>query len=302
MLASACGSVKEVVILDKPAPRVSLKGFALDLAFGKAPVEPLEASGEKPLTEIAEEVFFFEDEFITPRPVKPIDGGPPDPCPEPGPNVFAREPITIDVKAPVKDGVYLYHQDGTIEFVGLTKTTVKGITSRIISNLVVDADGSFTYDYELVVGTQRQTWGIEVIPGQGIYITSMVRRISGGTETFNPIPPVQIMPLPVSENTTVTGAGVDPLSAESMVVQGLVTSKQRILGCDEVADGWYVEGTWTLRRGTRATPIQVEYAIATQHGGLIIFDRLRFTQTEGPLTVNYDLATAFGKIDPRPPK
>ncbi|HVL81261.1 MAG TPA: hypothetical protein VM840_06690, partial [Actinomycetota bacterium] len=61
--SSGCARVADIVVLDKPPPRVSLKGYPLDIAFGDAPIVPEVDSGSTPLAEVAAQVFGPFDEF-----------------------------------------------------------------------------------------------------------------------------------------------------------------------------------------------------------------------------------------------
>lgn len=298
ILVQGCG-LAGVVVVDKPPPRVSLKGYQLDLAYGAEPIAPPEAGGQTKLSQIAQDVFDLDNDFPTSAP--PARFGPPaDPCPEPGPSVVPEEPITPDVRSKVAPGVYLFKQEGTVEFVGLNiKANIKGFTSRIVRNFKTSGE-TFTYDMDTVVGQTRQVWSMQVVPGDGIFLAG-IDRMGQGAIDFHPLLPVEIFPLPAVENTSVTGAGLDPTTGESLVVQGLVKVKQRVSGCDELVDGWFLEGSWSFQ-GQNPVRYDLSYTVATQHGGLIVGDHVKFTQPGNPVSQAFDITTTFGSITPRPEK
>lgn len=300
-----CSLRDAVDVKPKPA-QVNVKGYPLDLAYGKEPPAPrirrpapAVTAPFAPIVDLGPiEPPFFD--FPTPS-----NGTPPLPpprlaCPPVGPNTVAVRPITTDVTEPVVAGVYTFQQTGTMELIGLGKFPVAGLTSRTVRNLAVTG-ATFDYDLELTTGVRKQVLSFHVVPGDGIFISGIVTSVNGESSTFRPLLPVEIFPLPTVELATVTSAGLDPLTGESLVVNATVKEKQRIDGCDEVVDGWYVEdATWTFQRGPASQVYTISYAVATQHGGLIVADHLRTTENVGGLQATLDVRSAFGSITPKP--
>lgn len=312
---TACGAVRDFVALDPPADRVSVKGYELDLAYGEEPVEEeipdlpaLVPLAPVPMAELAVEVFDLPPvEAEAPFSPRRITALPPpqEACPEPGPGVVAERPITPDVKVMVEPGSYLFKQVGTVELVGLATYPLPELTMRIVRNLT-GTEAEFDFDVELFTGTRRQVQRYRVVQGDGIFLRGVDTTVNAETIAFNPVTPVEVFPLPASENTAITSAGVDPLTGQTMVVQGLVTKKERVLGCDEVVDGWVVDAQWSFSRptlsGMDSRTYEYDYTVATQHGGLIVADHLATVTPEnyGPFVANVDVTSAIGKLTPKP--
>lgn len=112
-------------------------------------------------------------------------------------------------------------------------------------------------------------------PDRGVAITKTVLRDSSGKiiGTFNPSTPVLILPLPVAVPTEFESVGVDPTGA-SYAVRGTVVGKERVDACGDVIDGWRVDSsqTFTSRDGRRHVS-DVEYFVATQLGGIVIYQK-----------------------------
>ena len=182
------------------------------------------------------------------------------------------------------------------------KQPVEGMTSRRVFGLQMDGERSrFTVDQ--TIGRRRAELSYAVTPGESIGLSKLVRHQKGGPVTFEPLTPVTVFPLPVAENMEVTGLGFDPRTQTTMVVQGRVEKKEEVLGCDEVVHGWLVKGTWTLQSPRETVRYEMEYVVATQHGGLVVRDTFRFSETETdqvPTTYGYDITTGFGSIKPKP--
>lgn len=300
-----CSSIKDAVVLDKPPPRVAVKGYQLELAYGK---EPAPEVASTPAVRSVVDTFAtllddsFDDLSFGPSfpPPRFRSLPPAEPCPPPTPSAVAERPITPDVKVSVEPGVYRWQNKGTLEFVGLAKTPLDGLSSRTVRN-VTKQGTSTTFEVEAVAGTLRNVFRYRVDPGVGIHLVSL-RSISGtASSTFTPALPVKMFTLPAVESTEVADVGVDPLTGTALVVQGRIVRKDRIEGCDELVDGWFVDATWTfIRPGALPSAWNYDYTVATQHGGLIVADRLQATQTLGPLIVNVDASSAFGSIVPKP--
>lgn len=305
VLGSGCGTVRDIVAVDKPKPKVVLKGYELDLAYGDPPPEDdagVLAPLPVPMADLVVEVFELESEVVfapSPRRRTTTVSEPPEPCPAPEPNTVAERPITADVGAIVEPGVYLWQQEGTLDIVGIGKLPLPALTTRIVRNVETEGEVT-TFDLELFNGVRRQVQSFQVVPGDGIFLTGMVTKAGDQTRTFNPLVPVEILPLPVVELTPVRGVGADPLTGESLVVSGTVNRKERVEGCNELVDGWFVESTWTFQRGADSQVWDYDYIVATQHGGLIVGDHLQTVESFGTFRATIDVTSRFGSIHPKP--
>ena len=232
-------------------------------------------------------------------------------CPEPGPEAVAERPISTDVKVRPDAGIYRFKQTGTMKLGPIT-SKLDGLGTRTLRNVRANPLGGFDYDMEFNQGGFiKQSQMLRVVPasttatGQplaaGIQLLALRLTTTSGTIPFAPVAPVTIFPLPASENTTVTGAGVDPVNDTSLAVQGTITRKDRIEGCNEVVDGWTADTTWTFVRGGQ-TPVvwTYSYTVATQHGGIIVGDHLSTTDTIGGIPFTLDVTSAIGGVHPTP--
>lgn len=301
---SGCAVVREAVVLDKPKPKVVLKGYELDLAYGDPPPQEVVAAPvvalAPPRIGLVDEVFEIQTEIITPpRRFSNPPTEAPEACPAPEPNTVAERAITADINSVVEPGVYLWQQQGTLDIVGIGKIPLVPLTTRIVRNVVTTGNVT-TFDVELFNGVRRQVQSFRVVPSDGLFLTKMVTRAGDQTRTFSPVVPVEVLPLPAVELTAVRGVGLDPLTGETLVVSGTVTRKERVEGCNELVDGWFVESTWTFQRGSDSQVWDYDYAVATQHGGLIVGDHLKTVERFGAFQATIDLTTQFGSIHPKP--
>lgn len=309
MMSTGCTAVKGVVLVKDPAARVNMKAYPVDFAFGDepdagAPPAAL-APFPPPLADGGSTFFDFPTQDQSPPPTyPPAVYGPvaADLCPEPGPNAVAEEPISADVKRPVEAGSYLFKQQGTLDIVGIGKVPLPPLTARIVRNVqqTTTTAPQIDFDVELFTGLRRQIQKFRAIPGDGIYLRGISTKTGNDSHDFNPVLPVLVFKLPATQLTAVSGVGVDPLTGETLVVQGTIDKVVRVEGCGEVVDAWHTNATWTFQRGTDSQVYQFEYSVATQHGGLIVQEHLQTTDRIGPLTVTIDETASIGSIHPKP--
>ena len=313
LTTGSCSSVGRFVAPDDRPDRVSLRKYALDIAFGgtepdlvgegpEQSATPVAPMTEVPLVDLAAQVFDLPLE-------RSADGlepsSAPDPCPEPAPGAVAERPLTPDVSGAVEPGVYLFKQSGHMEIVGVARVGLSALTSRIVRG-VSSAPGRFEYDVELFTGTRRQVVEFLVVEGDGVFVRGIETAIAGSSNSFNPIVPVEVLPLPAGPGTRFSSVGLDPATAETLVVEATVTKADRISGCGEVVDGWLVESSWSFSRptpsGTATRAYDYDYAVAPQHGGLIVGDHMVTLTPEsyGPFAATLDVTSALGRITPKP--
>lgn len=299
--STGCGAIKSVVLVDKPPARVSMKAVPLDLVYGMDPVSqrlPAPTLGYETIGEFGFEELFGGQTFA-PAPYT-------DPCPEPGADVFPEEPVATDVTAMITPGRYLFKSSGTIEFVGLAKVGVDGLTYRHIKNVQPLASGGFTFDLDLVISLRFQTQTFDVVPGDGIYLRRIVTRVNTVERVFEPLLPVEVFPLPVTLGPSspvpqpFTGVGADPISGEVLTVEARLIGKERLEGCGEVFEAWVVDASWTFQRpGSAPTVWNYDYWVAPQLGGVLGADHIRTTEVFAPLVVNIDAKSILARIRPQ---
>ncbi len=306
LLFTGCAAVRNIVVVDKPPPRVSVKGYPLDLAYGVQVVATpeqqrviIEALGPELTNELD-----FDFTFPT------YSGGSTaafNPCPDPGQDAIV-EPIGLDVKRAMAPGNYRWKQQGTLEIVGLFKVTIDALVTRTIRNVTTpDASGIFTYEIESSLSLRRQIQRFQVRPNDGVYLT-FIRTLAGDKppKDFTPVPAMEIFPLPAAAGLPITSVGIDPVTREVLQVSGAIKGKDRFEGCGEAFDAWLAETTWTFQRvGESAqVPWDYDYALAPQLGGMFVFDHLATTETFGSppvvLTIKSDINSTLANIIPTP--
>jgi hypothetical protein len=320
LTSTGCTAVRDVVLVKDPPPRVTVRAYPVDFTFGDepqgvappaAPLVPL----APPLAELAPAFFDLpptQDNYPASTYAPGTFTAPPNPCPEPGPSAFAEQSISADVIRPVEAGSYLFKQQGTLDLVGIAKVPLPTLTARIVRNVKVStappsataptaaAVQQIDFEVELFTGLRRQIQKFRSIPGDGVYLTGMSTKAAYQSHDFNPVVPVQIFKLPAAQLATIQGVGVDPLTGETLVVQGTIDKVVRVEGCGEVVDAWHANATWTFQRGPDSQIYQFEYSVAPQHGGLIVADHLQTTERIGPFTATIDATASIGGIHPKP--
>ncbi|HUZ43146.1 MAG TPA: hypothetical protein VMU63_01985 [Acidimicrobiales bacterium] len=135
-------------------------------------------------------------------------------------------------------------------------------------------------------------------PDRGITLNSVVERDSAGRTvgSFNPSPPVLLFPLDVQAPESFQAAGVDPSTGASFSNSATVSgSVKRENACGQLVDGWDVTGTQAFSgTGGEKSSGTVEYAVATQYGGLFTDSALTPT---GSSQTEEDI---IGQLSPNP--
>lgn len=112
-------------------------------------------------------------------------------------------------------------------------------------------------------------------PDRGVAILKTVLRDPNGKEvsTFEPSPPVLILPLDVVVPSTFSAVGVDPTSGSSLAINGQIVGRERVDACGEIIDGWKVSSTQSFTSATGdSSVLTTTYHVGTQLGGLVILE------------------------------
>jgi len=134
-------------------------------------------------------------------------------------------------------------------------------------------------------------------PDRGIAISSIVDRDASGTvtNTFNPAPAVLLLPLAVQSPQKFQAVGVDPSSGASLTNNADVTGQiKRVNACGQLVDGWQISSTQSFSDSAGTTTSTVDYAIAPQYGGLMIF------QAAAPAGSGATETDIIGQLQPGP--
>jgi hypothetical protein len=135
-------------------------------------------------------------------------------------------------------------------------------------------------------------------PDRGVSLAKVIDRDGAGkvTATFTPNPSVLLFPLDVQAPESFQAAGVDPTTGATFTNNATVTGQvKRVNACGQLVDGWDVTGSQTFSgSGSGSASASVEYAVATQYGGLLIF------QSSTPTGSTNSETNQIGQLDPGP--
>lgn len=289
LLLAACGSGVEA--------GVNVKSVATDLVYG-VPEEKIAAApaniGRKP-DEPVKVVFGGSTlEDIKRR------GGPAQPpapeCPKADIDEFP-DPAMSSVQGRPKAGQYMWRVDGTEETALIGRIKLPRSTRREILGVRTTDDPNFeftTVERDLRFGSRttiKTTY--EVRDDDGIYLIRIERETEGGRRaTFDPVPQIEVLPLPVELGAEVNSTGVDPNSLEVLRVTGTVPKRFRIDACGDPVDSFLVDATQEfISSSGESTQRNYDYGVATQFGGMIVFEHV-----DAPCASQDEK----GKCDPEP--
>jgi hypothetical protein len=245
------------------------------------------------------------------------------PCPDASASAVAADAATDNVPRGVRPsaGVYRWKRAGTQKFTAFPITAqVGGFERRLIRNVTAVDDTTYTYEVVQpeVIGntfvittyrvktaaTQTDTINVDSVheragePERGVSIIGIERRDSAGdllAPPFAPVPGVLILPLPVLDGEQYQGTGIDPITGDSLQIQGQLVRKVNIDACGQVLDGWLVSGTKVFA-GSAAHTESYDIVFATQFGAVPIRDHI-VTQTAD---ASFDLTYTVGQKSPTP--
>lgn len=238
------------------------------------------------------------------------------PCPVAGPFDFPDVEASVEPQGRPAAGAYDWKADGEIT-TGSGVFTIDLLDTRTIANVedhpsIPDA---FTFEVTENVVDERQNRGTittryritprpfveqEQLPndaGKGLFIEA---RIFKGTDSqgrpveseFNPVPAIQLMAFPVQDGAAIDSRGTDPATLAEESVVGVVKGHKQIDACGDRVDTWFVDADRTFRyTDSRTGQTQTEesnydYGVATQFGGLIIYEHLDVPKDAPVLTLD----------------
>jgi hypothetical protein len=274
LVATACGS--------PPRSGVNVKSLGTDLVYGVPPTvapAPPANTAAKPENPLGTEIFTGES---GPTPTLAPGSGA-GPCPEAS-LTDAPPPTTSSVESRPKRGVYRWVYDGTREIAGGHQIKIFPFADRAIQNVKAAGDGFEFTAVEKDIGsndTVYTTYEVRDPKGQtdaaGVYLTQIQRAGPQRQTTFSPAPAVLILPLPAQiDGSTFRSVGVDPISQEALTHTGTIVERKRVDACGDWVDGWLVDAAQTfVRADGGADERNYDYAVATQFGGMLVFERVQ---------------------------
>ena len=120
-----------------------------------------------------------------------------------------------------------------------------------------------------------------------------------GTRAFAPQNGLLLLPLPVSSAEEYRSVAVDSASGRTIVHNAIVGSIEELDACGKLMDGWEVSANQQSTHedtggGTSAATYDYTYLFATQHGGVLIYERI--VNPVALLAIEYTL----GQFEPDP--
>jgi hypothetical protein len=215
---------------------------------------------------------------------------PPVACPATDPLAAPKREATSRAMQPPPEGVLPFRNEGTFSVSGANARsgTFAPSSTRTVANVRTTPTG-FTYTVAETLNGTTSTVAYQVIPASsvpgdaGLYVTSIHSQDgAGATSQFDPPLPLKLAEFPLVPNNSVTAAGTDPRTATTVSWTTTVGQKRRVAACGTPLDAYVVE----LTSGRVDSPqtnvdFSVTYAIATQFGGLSIYDKRVITGREG---------------------
>ena len=265
----------------------------------------------------------------------------PEACPEADPLAQPRNEALRTITAPPVPATYSYRNDGEFQVSGANP--VSGAfpeeATREIVDIVVEDDGSFTFDVHATLGETTTITTYRVVPSEGLETGGLwiprTEIVEAGetVDVFDPTPDLQLVQLPIANSAVVSSVGVDPASQRSMNIRSTVVEKNRTDACGELIDVFVlqVDGDVGPCTGAVRSPIggqvaegpcvetgesvpgaggpdappgsrtifTAEYRLAPQYGGLMVEDRVEVL-TEDPFSTTYRLNHATIDVIPQP--
>ena len=255
-------------------------------------------------------------------------------CPEAALNEFPDRSADLNIPMdPVqlpREGAYRWKKAGTlIEENTDTTLAVDGFERRLIRNVEVtsetkdaeDKTTALTFTYETVQpdiatnnvvvttflvktnGTRPRVFSPsgegEVSTGDpeaGVTIKSIEVFDQAGSRVSSFLPPVGLLllPLRVVPGSEHQASALDPRSRTQMTIDATVIKRDRVDACGELVEGWRVESTLTVSSPDGNFVRDYDYFVATQYGGVLIFENI--TEAGSDLELTYTL----GQQDPDP--
>jgi hypothetical protein len=227
------------------------------------------------------------------------------PCPEAGPFDFPDVEAGVEPQGRPAAGSYPWKLDGEVT-TGAGVFPVDTFETRLINrvedhpsipdaftfdvtqeNLVDERQnrGTLTTRYRVVPRPAVQQEQVPNDAGKGLFIEGIVFRgeDSEGRQVeteFAPSPAIQLTAFPVKDGTAVDSTGTDPSTLASLTIRGMVKGHKQIDACGDRVDTWFTDAEQIFRytdnrTGQTETLVSnYDYGVATQYGGLIVFEHV----------------------------
>lgn len=115
-------------------------------------------------------------------------------------------------------------------------------------------------------------------PERGVTLKKTSVSIGGSTFSFEPATGLLLLPLSVNSGEQYQSVGVDPVNGAVIVLDAVVGKRTLVDACGDLVDGWKVVTRQTFLppnvQQANAVVTQYEYVIATQLGGIIVYEKV----------------------------
>lgn len=306
LLGAAC--------VKQPVSGVGLQNAQTRVAFGaNTPAPSSTVPTPAPLTAAEREQLgpSFNDKAYLSR-LPPVSSN--ERCVKAAPGSAAAEAAGLNAKGTPATGVYRWKYAGTRSITTPpVKFNVSGFERRLLRN-VRRTGNDFTfevaepdklYNNRVVVTTYRvrpaarnqQVTATDQRagdPDRGLSILrvdSLDAKTGQSVSSFQPQPPILLLPLPVLAGERFQSIGADPRTLRSVEIDAQVVRRERVDACGEIVDGWYVKAT---RTDSGSTPVPYDLIVATQLGAMPIS---LHTIYQNP-AVSADVTFSLGQVKP----
>ena len=237
-------------------------------------------------------------------------------CPTAAPTAEAQQDVTDNITSVPQAGDFIWRVDGRELYKGTplplphqTKRTILNVQGTANANaqnfsyettekeLSATGNAGEVHSYFSVSSqtasdnTVRETQqGHTVNSGRtstaGLRLTELKVTNLGTTTTFIPNQPIRYLITPVVEgpdhpwNDSVVDASSDPSNPQSYKASSYVKGRVTIDACGERLRGWLVTSDQTYSSGGVSVTRHVEYGVATQMGGIVIYENVKSPCTE----------------------
>lgn len=228
-------------------------------------------------------------------------------CPEPPYGASPDRSVALSVAQPPTQGSYKWQiidsqpvsgTNFTLKTYHYVTYVIDNVTKTTTTPNPVPGDSATTvFDYDVITpgsegGTVTTTYEVKQnapevsgsagnvgqtqhvgSPDRGLSLVSVVDRNGSGamTASFHPSTPVLLFPLDVASPQSFNAAGVDPSNGASFTNQATASGQTtRVNACGQLVDGWSVTSTQSFSQNGSTDTSTVDYAVATQYGGIII--------------------------------
>lgn len=256
---------------------------------------------------------------------------PAPPCAEDDPLVPVKAMAEVRATVPPAQAEYPFRTVGEFRSSGANAAqgTYPGQSTRAVTNVVQSDDGSYTFDVTATLGDQVTTTGYRVVPTgpapgrAGVFITKVV----DNGRAFTPAPEMLLLQFPAELGTFWKVNAVDPVTQQTMSYNAAIDRKMRVNACGTPVEAWQVRIDGQLvfsctpaEFGPPATTIRPErqtcvdldaggaqagqesvvsftatYGIATQFGGISVYDKVETVAREPQVTVSKQLESTINR-------